>query len=245
MKNYSSILLVVLVFICQQIIFSQYRAFSHNEKPAVKDTLKVDLRLPSENILDRYKNNRTFDYSPAPESAESIWDKLINWINRNLFRMRSSQTFSTLLDYFLYGLMIAALIIVILSLFKSEIRGFFYGGNKEQKIKFAEYEEDIHKINFDELIAKAVNKKEYKIAVRYLFLKSLKLLSDKNIINLNINKTNHDYLSEIKKIKLAEQFSKAALGFELAWYGNFPIREEQFKYSEDVFNNLFDLTNQS
>ena len=238
----------LLLFLSQQILFAQHRAFSPEERSSVIDTFKVELRHPSENILDKYKSNKTFDYSPTPEAAESFWDKLMKWITKaliwiinTLFGKRSSEAISIMIDYILYGLMVAALIIVIIGLFKSEIRGFFYGANKEQKIKFAEYEEDIHNINFDELIAKAVDSKEYKIAVRYLFLKSLKLLSDKNIITLQINKTNHDYLSEIKKSELAKQFSKAALGFEVAWYGNFHVGEEHYKYSENIFKELFDL----
>lgn len=138
--------------------------------------------------------------------------------------------------------MIAAVIVIIIGVFKSEIKGFFYRADKEQKIKFAEYEEDLHKINFDELIENAVENKEYKIAVRYMFLKSLKLLSDRNLISLNLNKTNHDYQAEIKNYDVARQFSLAAIGFELAWYGDYPITENAYKHSSEVFNNLYELT---
>lgn len=249
MKKFNYILgfVLLLILLSQQNLFAQYRAYSpeektvEQEKVVEQDTFTVELRIPSPNILDKYKNNKTFDYSPNPESAESLWDKIINWINRQLFGLQRSKAYSDTIDYLLYGLMIAALIIIIIGLFKSEIRGFFYGAQKQQKIRFAEYEEDIHNINFDELIAQAVENKEYKIAIRYMFLKSLKILSDKNIINLQINKTNYDYNSEIKENQISELFSRAAFSFELAWYGNFPVKEEQYKSSANVFNNLYNL----
>ena len=83
--------------------------------------------------------------------------------------------------------------------------------------------------------------KEYKIAIRYLFLKSLKILSDKNIIDLQINKTNHYYISEIKENTIADIFSQAAFNYELAWYGNFPVNEGQYKSSAKIFDNLYNL----
>ena len=237
---------LVVLFISQNFFFAQYRAFSPEEKPAqedtviTQDTFKVELRLPPQNILDKYKNDKVFDYSPNPGTTESLWDKIINWINRQLFGLQTSKTYSDIIDYLLYGLMIAALIVIIIGLFKSEIRGFFYGAQKEQKVQFAEQEEDIHKINIDELIAQAVEQKEYKIAVRYIFLKTLKLLSDKKIIDLQSNKTNLDYFSEIKRSEVANLFSQAALGFEVAWYGDFPVDEGRYKYSKNVFNNLYE-----
>ena len=234
--------LLAILFISQNSLLAQYRAFSSEEKTVEQDTFKVELRLPQQNILDKYRKDKTFDYSPNPETTESLWDKIISWINRQLFGLQTSKTYSDITDYLLYGLMVAALIIIIIGLFKSEIRGFFYGAQKEQKIRFEEQEEDIHKINFDELIAQAVENKEYKIAVRYLFLKTLKLLSDKKIITLQSNKTNRDYFSEIEKNDIADLFSRAALSFELAWYGDFTVDENQYRNSTVLFNNLYETT---
>ena len=66
------------------------------------------------------------------------------------------------------------------------------------EIKIIESEDDISQINFDELITSAMEAKQYKLAVRYMFLKSLKLLAEKGQIELRNNKTNYQYLSEIK-----------------------------------------------
>jgi hypothetical protein len=104
-----------------------------------------------------------------------------------------------------------------------------------------EQEEDINQLNFDELISSAMDKKQFKLAIRYLFLKSLKLLSERDLIRLKDNKTNYEYLREIKNSDIAEAFRDATFRFEWIWYGDFPIDDELMKNSHSDFNNLFRL----
>ena len=104
-----------------------------------------------------------------------------------------------------------------------------------------ESEEDISQINFDELIADAAERKDYKLAVRYLFLKSLKLLFEKGLIELRNNKTNHQYFSEIKNNRISNAFQIATSRFEWIWYGDFPVDEKVMKSSQNDFNELFGL----
>ena len=86
-----------------------------------------------------------------------------------------------------------------------------------------------------------VERKDYKLAVRYLFLKSLKLLSEKEIIELRNNKTNHQYLSEIKNSKFQKHF-KLQLQ-DLNGYGmvTFLLMKKVMKSSQNDFNELFGL----
>jgi hypothetical protein len=137
--------------------------------------------------------------------------------------------------------MIAALILIIRGLIKADRRGLLFGKINSNELKMIESEEDISQINFDELIAAAVERKDYKLAVRYLFLKSLKLLSEKEFIELRNNKTNHQYLSEIKNNSVSNAFQIATSRFEWIWYGDFPVDEKVMKSSQKDFNELFGL----
>ena len=104
-----------------------------------------------------------------------------------------------------------------------------------------ELNEDISKLNFDDLISSAIETKNYKLAIRYLYLKSLQLLSDHEIIELKENKTNHQYLSEIKNSRISGAFRNAMIIFEWIWYGEFSIDERTMNSSRDEFNELFGL----
>jgi len=222
-------------------IYNQYADTTHKILPATEEEFAIDVRLLSEDIIEKYKSDPEFDYDGGPEESEDWITKIKNWINQQLAVMRSSKAYSTILDYFYYGLMIAALILIIRGLIKADRRGLLFGKINSNEIKMIESEEDISQLNFDELIAAAIESKQYKLAVRYLFLKSLKILSENGIIELRNNKTNHQYLAEIKNSRISVAFQIATSRFEWVWYGDFPVDERVLKSSQNDFNELFGL----
>ena len=241
------ILLNVQFSFCQRAASAKYPYYDNYADttkkilPAADEELIIDVRLLSDNLLDKYKNDPEFDYDGGPKEAEDWISKIRNWINQQLAILRSSKTYSTLLDYLYYGLMIAALILIIRGLIKADRRGLLFGKINSNEIKMIESEEDISQFNFDELITAAAERKDYKLAVRYLFLKSLKLLSEKELIELRNNKTNHQYLSEIKNHRISSAFQIATSRFEWIWYGDFPVDDKVMKSSQNDFNELFGL----
>lgn len=241
------ILLNVQFSFCQRASSAKYPYYENYADttkkilPASDEELIIDVRLLSNDTLDKYKNDPDFDYDGGPKEAEDWISKIKNWINQQLAILRSSKTYSTLLDYLYYGLMIAALILIIRGLIKADRRGLLIGKINSNEIKMIESEEDISQINFDELIVAAAERKDYKLAVRYLFLKSLKLLSEKELIELRNNKTNLQYLSEIKNNRISNAFQIATSRFEWIWYGDFPVDEKVMKSSQNDFNELFGL----
>ena len=241
------ILLNVHFSFCQRTASAKYPYYENYADttkkilPAADEELIIDVRLLSDDILDKYKNDPEFDYDGGPEEADDWITKIKNWINHQLIRLSSSKVYSILLDYLYYGLMIIALILIIRGLIKADRRGLLFGKINSNEIKMIESEEDISQINFDELIAAAAERKDYKLAVRYLFLKSLKLLSEKELIELRNNKTNHQYLSEIKNNRISNAFKIATSRFEWIWYGDFPVDEKVMKSSQNDFNELFGL----
>jgi len=224
-----------------KIDYSYYVDSTKKVLPVNNEEFTVDVRILSDDVLEKYKNDPDFDYEGGPKEADDWITKLKNWINQQLAILRSSKTYSTLLDFLYYGLMIAALILIIRGLIKADRRGLLFGKINSNEVKMIESEEDISQINFDELIAAAAQRKDYKLAVRYLFLKSLKLLSEKEIIELRNNKTNYQYLSEIKNNRISSAFQIATSRFEWIWYGDFPVDDNVMKSSQNEFNELFGL----
>lgn len=248
-------IIIIIVFILMNIQFSFCQDAATAKYPYsnyYSDTTKkilaasdeefiVDVRLLSEDIVEKYKNDPEFDYDGGPKESDDWITKIKSWINQQLAVLRSSKAYATILDYFYYGLMIIALILIIRGLIKADRRGLLFGKINSNEIKMIESEEDISQLNFDELITAAIERKDYKLAVRYLFLKSLKLLSEKGIIELRNNKTNHQYLTEIKNNGISVAFQIATARFEWVWYGDFPVDEKVMKSSQDEFNKLYGL----
>lgn len=56
------------------------------------------------------------------------------------------------------------------------------------------------------MIEEAIANRNYRFALRLNYLRSLKILSDKEIINWKIDKTNHEFIGEIKHSNLKSTF---------------------------------------
>ena len=66
--------------------------------------------------------------------------------------------------------------------------------------------EDIFAINYQKEIDKACSKGNYRLAIRLMFLRLLKDLSEKNIIQYTQDKTNFDYLIQLHPTRLLQRF---------------------------------------
>ena len=98
--------------------------------------------------------------------------------------------------------------------------------------------ENIHELNFVDEIDLAVEQKDFKRAIRLVYLYTLKLLSDQKIIDWIPSKTNHDYLYEIKNDHFQQQFSTLSYYFEYVWYGDFQADAVQFREMNYAFSVL-------
>ena len=75
------------------------------------------------------------------------------------------------------------------------------------KTNIAEDEEvDLFKIPYQDLLQKAYAEKNYRLAVRILYLQTLKLLSEKNIIAFQADYTNMDYLHQLSQTMFYKDF---------------------------------------
>ncbi len=104
-----------------------------------------------------------------------------------------------------------------------------------------EISDNIFEIDFETHIAKALAASNYRLAIRLMFLQTIKTMSNKNIIQYAADKTNFDYLMQLSGTKYFSLFSKSSLNYEYTWYGNFEVNEQQFA---TIKNNIYQL-NQS
>jgi len=88
------------------------------------------------------------------------------------------------------------------------------------------------------LIQKAIEQKNYRLAIRYYYLLALQKLSKHEFIEWQQEKTNEDYIKEIKQSLLKSKFSSSTYLYDFVWYGNFDINELEFAKAEAEFNEL-------
>jgi hypothetical protein len=89
--------------------------------------------------------------------------------------------------------------------------------------------ENIFDIDYGTEIQRAINNKDYRLAIRLYYLSLLKELAQKAIINYKQERTNSDYVLQLRETSYYKEFFNLTRNFEYAWYGQFPVSEEVFQ----------------
>jgi hypothetical protein len=197
------------------------------------------------NSLEDYKNDDAYDYREYEEQA-NWWTNFKNWLGRLwddfwqwLVGDYDPGSFLGIVIRILPYLLIASVIIFLVWLFiKLNPGSRILGGQKSAQVFFTEEEEIIKTKNIKELIEKAVQNNDYRLAVRYYYLLVLQSLSEKQLIDYEFDKTNSDYIKELKKTDLSQGFQKATTLYDYIWYGNFDVTQENFNKAQHTFKDL-------
>ena len=211
--------------------------------PAISTTAgDMDFRAPDKGKIEEYQKDKRFDYSKKAESGPSAWDMIKYRIMRFF-----SELLGTPIDSGVPGIIVILLIILLVCFIVLKVLGVDYrtvlGRKKIDTPEIDIYTENVHEMDFDTLIANALKNKDYRLVVRFLYLKNLKALSDKEIIQWNANKTNYSYQYEISSSSLRSKFLETTLIFDYVWYGEFSVNETQFSGAYDrlnTFNKMID-----
>jgi hypothetical protein len=140
---------------------------------------------------------------------------------------------------FLWILMGAVFVGIIIAFLVSNNALFASRSKKiEQATSEEDLPEDITTVGFDQLVQKAKADGNYRLAIRWLFLQLLKDMNAKDLLQYSKDKTNMDYLMEIKETRHRTAFSKAAFYFDYAWFGHFEVNEDQYNQVESEIRSL-------
>jgi hypothetical protein len=99
-------------------------------------------------------------------------------------------------------------------------------------------EEHIENIDLDQFIKDALAQRDYRMAIRYMYLRTLKQLSWHQLIEWHFDKTNSDYYREIENPSIKENFKKVSYLYDYVWYGEFPLDENGYQSAVKDFDSL-------
>lgn len=249
MKNNFYYILFFLFSITSSIAQEDIDSLVIQTKENVKyyKTEKPSQKKFEPNFQSKYKGD-DYDYQTKIEIKQlTAWDRFIQQISDFFDRLFSfsngGKAFSTLeiIMKILGFAIIGFVIFMIVRLIINKEGGWVFGRNTK-KINVGEMnEENIHFINFKDVIASAKAKQDFRIATRYYYLWLLKSLSDRTIIEWDIEKTNTDYLYEIKNTDLKKEFEFLSYIYDYCWYGEFELTHEDFTKAENHFINAIQI----
>jgi len=204
----------------------------------LKPYAPVEIRKPSAEKVLKFKQDHDFKYETDYSVKISIWDIIGNWLSKHFFEPIIGKHAFTIWQVIEYSLAIIAVILIVYFFIKGDRRGLFSRGPKSLTIEMEGAEEDINLMHFDKLIADAISNGQYRVAIRYLYLKLLKDLADKNHINWKADKTNLDYMNELRSTVYGKGFMEVTFLFDYAWYGDAAITEGSFGQIKTSFSDF-------
>ena len=210
-------------------------------KPVVKkgivlksDSSRIDLRKFDETAVKKYSQQKEFIYDDVAPQSLSLWDRFWRWVWRLINKVFSGGITGNIIKYILIAVVIALVVFIAIKLIGLDYK-FLTGKSKTVAIPFEESLENIHEIDFDEQIDFALQNANYRLAVRLLYLKTLKQLSDKELINWQPEKTNQAYVLELENENYKQEFNTLTHQFEYIWYGEFFIDKLSFESINQSF----------
>ncbi len=87
-------------------------------------------------------------------------------------------------------------------------------------------------------IRQAIEAGNYRVAVRYLYLKSLRSLDKKGWIRYHAQATNNDYIHQVSDKGIGREFRFLTNIYEYVWYGEFELSGTQFGLVQQQFQQF-------
>jgi hypothetical protein len=219
------------------ILFALFCAAAFAQAPQTRHG-KTEVRTVPDSIVTRMKFERDFLYAndstywtnQRREEAESGFERVLSKIGRSSF-----------VRVLLYIFLATAIIFIAYQL--TVVNNFFISSasRKKRLQKSVEDDSDIS-TNLDEKIRSAIDDREYRHAIRFMYLRTLKLLSENNFITLHARSTNQEYIRQMYKHNQLSEFRQLTRIYEYVWYGEFDPNERQFETIRNKFNQFNPFT---
>ena len=192
------------------------------------------LRSVPDTTVARMKKEKEFAYANDPAYwvkekvvyRKGFWDYVFEFFESSLVRVIFYVLVAGLVIFVLYRIIVVNELLI------------FYTPKKQKKIFEETESSELDPRMIDQKIDEAIQQQKYHTAVRYLYLKTLYLLNDKNLIQFHTQATNNEYLAQMNQHKQLKEFRFLTQVYEYVWYGKFEISEHQFSIVHHSFKNF-------
>ena len=207
-----------------------------SDKPV--DTIGGERRF-SDDFKNKY---RTADFNYEPEAKEvTWWDRFKLWLARllqRLFQLGGPESINAvvwILRVLAVIVVVFVIYLIVRAIMNKEGQWIFGKSSGKKLITADEIERNIESADFSRLIQETLSSGNKRLAVRYYYLWVLQQFSKRGIIEWDIEKTNSDYLYEIKSEADKKEFGYLSYLFNYIWYGDFEIDEPTFDKAISAF----------
>ena len=235
--------LLILLFILGFCIATGH---AQGDPPAVapvetvfNDTVVFKEKSFAPGFQEKYNGNEFIYQKKA--AGKSQWERFVEWLSRlldDIFTFGEDAQAAPL--YVIIVRVIAGLIIlfviylIVRAILNKE--GMWIFGRQRKSIRTEDaMAENIHEMDFGQLVSETKAANNYRLTIRYYYLWLLKKMAAREIIDWHWEKTNSDYIYEIKDSGLKKDFEYLSYLYDYSWYGEFTLDEAAFEKAEKAF----------
>jgi hypothetical protein len=193
----------------------------------------ITLRIIPDSVVRGYKKDKIFEYANDPEywKTEPVKE---NGFLENFIKF----LFSKGVRYFVYLLIALALLFTLYKIIVDNKIYLFYRSPKKNQ-EAGETALELQQEDFDARINEAMSLKDYRLAIRWMYLKTLQLLDRNGLIQFHPQTTNYEYLLQLKNHSLNKDFSLLTHAYDYVWYGQFEVNQAQADTLKTNFDHFY------
>lgn len=201
------------------------------------DTLTTIKATVSNSWQKRQLLNPEYLYSTKPRQeslSQKLWNAVIEWLSE-----LGDTNYDGIGDLIGYALIVGVIVIGVMLIVRSSKQGVFEGaGRGVASVK----EEELEPVqDLDRQIGEAVAGANYRLAIRLLFRRTIADMRDRQLIIYRPEKTDAQYVREIRSLPVHGPFSRAVVLFHHAWYGMEDVDLVKYQEASNAFNTVRSL----
>ncbi len=200
-------------------------------QPGPADPPARMVRHVPDSVPERLKKQKEFLYANDP----AFWKK--DTPNNSVGKAGASFLGSPLLKIVLYAFLTLLIGFVLYQIIV--VNNLFIIRRSRRRKNAADGEETaLIPGNLEEKINEAVAEGQYRLAIRYYYLITLRFLHHRNMIRLDARSTNYDYMAQMRGQRAATAFADLTRIYEYVWYGQYQPDTLQFERIRSGFKEF-------
>lgn len=218
-------------------IFFASSAWSQENPTRYYDSSRVMERKVDTVALNEYAQDKDFQYNRQLIEEPNLLERFTLWLLKKLFGNYNAGDVDLIYSIILGLLVVIAVSILIFYLTKiSRSRLITAKGQAIAQVQFLDFEGSSSEL--DKQWQEAERDKNFPLALRYLFIKTLYFLKEEKSIEWKKEKTNSDYLNELKERWQRGPFRELSDLFAYTQYGGYPIHEADYLAAKTLYDLL-------
>lgn len=186
-----------------------------------------------ETEMTNYLSSADFDYMNLTVQPPSIWQRIKWWFAALIAKIFSNPNAPWLSNILFYIILMLVVSVAVYYIVRMRYAKAVSSGSGLYASNAVGDEKELQQLNFDKLIEEALSVKNYKLAIRYQYLKTLRFLASKEVIKLKDWKSPYDYEKELD-MNVVPPYRELTQLFEYVWYGDISVESKDFREGEKL-----------